>query len=310
MRAQILGLTPLIGIIRVGTLSAATLDDARNLLGNYDDLLSADAQIAADRAAMQTALTSNGNLRDIVRQFFTDRDHAASIDQNLLTNRVRLRRDVGFVPTKILKPAKAQGLQIDAANYIKDFDGRSTKFNAVQTDLSNMRSSVANNDVNGTTSNANLYLNDRHALVQFHTDEGGDIAAMRKDLRFRRAGNVSRPRHTSLSDQVSRYLTDRQAWLNAGTAVAADREAIRAGLNSASLTSLVTQFLTDHHRLALLEKQLAVDRDIMRLSVGFKLGRRASNFFGSIVGVKNNKEDLVGNEDIDQDVSIENVGEK
>lgn len=301
----------LTGFCTLASIQAAdTLTDAAALVSNYNDLTAIDQQLAADRAAMQTALTSNGNLRDTVRTFFHDRDSAATIDNNFFINRVRLRRDIGFIPFPLTKPPKAQGLSIDAANYIKDFDARSAAFNAVANDISRLRSSVAASDLTAVTSNANAFFLDRHALVQAHVNEGGDIGAMRKDLRFRGRGNVSRPRHSSLSDNVRKYLADRQSWLDIGVKVASDRDAIRAGLNSSSLSALVQQFLLDHHQLFLLQKQLGVDRDIMRLQVGFKLPRRAQNFFGSIVGVKNTKEETIANEDVDQDVAIDNVGEK
>jgi len=287
-----------------------TLSDAASLLGNYDDLIAIDQQLADDRAGMATALTSNGNLSDAVKLFFHDRDKAATIDGNFEINRVRLRRDVGYVPPTLLKPAKAQGLSTDAANYIKDFDARSASFNAVAADLAKMRVALAKSDLNGVTSDANAFFVDRHNLVQFHIFEGGDIRALRKDLHFRGTGNVSRPHHTSLSDNVRKYLDDRQRWLDAGTLVAADREAIRTGLNSSSLQDIVQKFLTDHHQLFLLQAQLGIDRDILRLKVGFKLPRRAQNFFGSLVGIKNTKEEQIANEDIDQDVAIDNVGEK
>src|SRR5262249_29156894 len=152
---------------------------------------------------------SNGNLTDAVKLFFHDRDKAATIDQNFFINRVRLRRDIGFVPFPLTKPPRAAGLNTDAANYIKDFDTRSAAFNAVAADLSRIRSAVAKSDVNGVSSNANAFFLDRHTLVQAHLNEGGDIGALRKDLRFRGGGNVSRPHHASLEDNVRKYLNDR-----------------------------------------------------------------------------------------------------
>jgi hypothetical protein len=287
-----------------------TQPDAQQLILDFDALIAQDGVIAQDRAAMANALTSNGNLTDIVRQFFKDRDQAANDNQNLADDRVHLRRDIGFFPTPLFRSPRAQGLSADAAAYIKAFDARAAADAAVNNDIAGMRAGLATSNVAQITSNANAFFNDRHARAQAHADEAAAIGAMRKDLFFKGNSSIHKPGHTGLSDHVSHYLADRQAWLNAGVLVAADRENLRAALNSSSLQAVAMTFLTDHHALFADQKQLSLDRDVMRLDVHYKLARRAQGFFGSLVGQGNSKEDLTSSEDIDQDITADNVGEK
>lgn len=287
-----------------------TQPDAQQFILDYDALVSQDGIIAQDRVAMANALTSNGNLTDIVRQFFKDRDQAANDNQNLANDRLRLRRDIGFFPTPLFRSPRAQGLTADATAYIKAFDARAAADQAVTNDIAGMRAGLAAANVAQITSNANLFFNDRHARAQAHADEAAAIGALRKDLAFKASTHLNKPGRTGLSDHVSHYLADRQAWLNIGVTVAADRENIRASLSSPSLQAVVMTFLTDHHQLFVDQKQLSLDRDVMRLDVRYKLPRRAQNFFGSLVGQSNSKEDAVSNEDIDQDVSADNVGDR
>lgn len=287
-----------------------TPTDAQQLLTDYNGILTQDGFIAQDRTDMANALTSNGNLHDIVIQFFKDRDQAANFSANLFNDRVRLRRDIGFIPTPLFRSPKAQGLNIDAANYIKAFDARIAADNAVTNDLNGMRNGIATMNNAAITSNANAFFVDRHAGAQARADEAGAIAAMKRDLRFRVKTSVHNPGHTGLSDHVSRYLNDRTRWLNDGQLVATDRNNLRAALGTPSLDAVALTFLTDHHQVFTDDRQLGLDRDVMRLDVRYKLPRRAKNFFGSIVGQGSSKEDAVENEDIDQDVSSDNIGEK
>ena len=287
-----------------------TPTDARQLLVDYDGILTQDGFIAQDRNDMSTALTSNGNLHDIVIQFFKDRDQAANFSANLFNDRVRLRRDIGYIPTPLFRSPKAQGLNIDASNYIKAFDARSSSDTAVTNDINGMRTAVAANDTAAITSNANAFFMDRHNRAQARADEAAAIAALKRDLRFHLKTSIHKPGHTSLSDHVKRYLDDRTLWLNDGQLVATDRNNLRASLASPSLESVVLTFLTDHHHVFEDSKQLSLDRDIMRLDVRYKLPRRAQNFFGSLVGQGSSKEDAIETEDIDQDVSSDNIGEK
>ncbi len=285
-----------------------TPTDARQLILDYDGILTQDGFIAQDRNDMSTALTSNGNLHDIVIQFFKDRDQAANFSANLFTDRVRLRRDIGYIPTPLFRSPRAQGLSIDASNYIKAFDARSAADAAVTRDINGMRNALAVNDTAAITSNANAFFVDRHNRAQARADEAGAIAAMKRDLRFHLKTSVHNPGRASLSDHVKRYLDDRARWLNDGQLVATDRNNLRASL--ASLESVVLVFLTDHHHVFEDSRQLGLDRDVLRLDVRYKLPRRAKNFFGSLVGQGSSKEDAIETEDIDQDVSSDNIGEK
>jgi hypothetical protein len=302
---------------RAGTTTTTgdLMKDVSTFLADKDHLAAQQLVIQGDRDTMAGDLQNAAALETDVKKFFDDRHTAGTIDVTKAFDRKQVRIDLQIVPTKLSKPTPgSKDVNQDAAAFIKDRDARIAAKDAFSADIENMRFSLLQGDKAGVTTNGNLFFADRHSFFQARLQVNVDVAALKKDVKFKGVAKPTAPvKGNELTTHATTFLNDRAKWIADQDRLVADINNLRAVLGTGSIESAVTAVLTDRHQLHVDEVQLALDRQAMRADVGLSKGEkalRALKFSGGKGKVKASKEDDSDSSDQDLDVGDDAVGEK
>jgi hypothetical protein len=244
--------------------------DVPKLLKDLATLAGIDAAIISDRAKMVQDGNTPTSLSSDVSAYLSERSQSI---RTLATNRKNVAADVTKTPALIFPKRfnRTQGLDLDALNYINDYDVRVAAQSRIDVDGGALK--LANlADGPSLTTNANAYQLDRHTFIQARIHELADIYALQKDVKLRKRGRAQMPQGRSLLGvHVQKYLSDRTQWLADLQLVDADRNNVRAAVGTGSLSSAVVTFLTDRHQAYIATVRLALDRNAMTRDIGLRI---------------------------------------
>jgi hypothetical protein len=279
---------------------------ANDFVDAHDKQLASRTEVSNDRTTMANAAAGAGDLNDSVKEFFNDRADIEKFATQKAMARDEMFAETSVILPPVVKPAKSMGsLQQDVQYFISSFDLFRTKDAAIQQAIEGIRSAIALQDAAALNTACATYFQARRDRRNARDGWTAALKYLKKGVAFSVKLKAQKYDSDSLKGYTEIYLAQRAAWVDLGTAIENDLNAMRAASSGdgSQLQAAVTTFLTDRLKRRVKAQELAKIRASMQKNNPVK---SVPNVFKSLFTKTGNAK--IDEEEVELDQSVDHAG--